>query len=94
MDVDFSENLEIQSENEKLPSDCHESSSSKVAPIDLAVRLSELYPAVNQRSTPIPTRWADNEDCCKFFLIFFEIFKKFFRDFALILLIDFIQCSF
>ena len=68
MDVDFSENLEIKSENEKLPSDCHESNSSKVAPIDLAVRLSELYPAVNQRSTPIPTRWSDNEDCCKFFL--------------------------
>jgi hypothetical protein len=63
MDVDFSENLEIKSENEKLPPDCHELSSSKVAPIDLAVRLSELYPAVNQRSTPIPTRWADNEDC-------------------------------
>ena len=73
MDVDFSENLEIKSENEKLPSDCHESSSSKVAPIDLAVRLSELYPAVNQRSTPIPTRWADNEDCCKFFV--FKIFS-------------------
>ena len=71
MDVDFSENLEIKSENEKLPSDCHESSSSKVAPIDLAVRLSELYPAVNQRSTPIPTRWADNEDCCKFFVLLF-----------------------
>ena len=31
-------------------------------------RLSELYPSVNQRSTPIPTRWADNEeDCGKFF---------------------------
>ena len=82
MDVDFSENLEIKSENEKLPSDCHESSSSKVAPIDLAVRLSELYPAVNQRSTPIPTRWADNEDCCEFFFIF----SIFFRDYA--------QCSF
>ena len=67
MDVDMSENLEMKSENEKLPSDCYESSPSK-APIDLAVRLSELYPSVNQRSTPIPTRWADNEeDCCKFF---------------------------
>ena len=62
MDVDFSENLEVKTENEKLPSDGLESSSSKVAPIDLAVRLSELYPAVNQRSTPIPTRWADNEE--------------------------------
>ena len=67
VDVDMSENLEMKSENEKLPSDCYESSPSK-APIDLAVRLSELYPSVNQRSTPIPTRWADNEDdCCKFF---------------------------
>ena len=68
MDVDISENLEMKSENEKLLySDCYESSPSK-APIDLAVRLSELYPSVNQRSTPIPTRWADNEeDCCKFF---------------------------
>ena len=67
MDVDMSENLEMNSENEKLPSDWYESSPSKV-PIDLAVRLSELYPSVNQRSTPIPTHWADNEeDCCKFF---------------------------
>ena len=67
MDVDMSENLEMNSENEKLPSDWYESSPSKV-PIDLAVRLSELYPSVNQRSTPIPTRWAENEeDCCKFF---------------------------
>ena len=67
MDVDMSENPEMKSENEKLPSDWYESSPSKV-PIDLAVRLSELYPSVNQRSTPIPTRWADNEeDCCKFF---------------------------
>ena len=67
MDVDMSENPEMKSENEKLPSDWYESSPSKV-PIDLAVRLSELYPSVNQRSTPIPIRWADNEeDCCKFF---------------------------
>ena len=62
MDVDFSENLEVKTEVEKLQSDGLESSSSKVASIDLAVRLSELYPAVNQRSTPIPTRWADNEE--------------------------------
>ena len=62
MDVDYSESSGIKSE--KLPSDGVES-QSKVAPIDLAVRLAELYPAVNQRSTPIPTRWADNEDCCK-----------------------------
>ena len=67
VDVDMSENLEMKSENEKLPSDFYESSPSK-APIDLAVRLSELYPSVNQRSTPIPTRWGDNEEyCCKFF---------------------------
>ena len=67
MDVDMSENLEMKSENEKLPSDCYESSPSK-APIDLAVRLSELYPSVNQRSTPISTCWGDNEEyCCKFF---------------------------
>ena len=35
------------------------------SPAELTARLAELYPAVNTRSTPIPTRWADNEDCCK-----------------------------
>ena len=65
MDVDMSENPEMKSENEKLPSDWYESSPSKV-PIDLAVRLSELYPSVNQRSTPFPICWAE-EDCCKCF---------------------------
>ena len=39
----------------------------KMEPIELGFRLSELYPAVNQGSTPIPTQWADNEDFCKFF---------------------------
>ena len=54
----MSENPEMKSENEKLPSDWYESSPSKV-PIDLAVRLSELYPSVNQRSTPIPICWVE-----------------------------------
>ena len=39
---------------------------SEMEPIELGFRLSELYPAVNQGSTPIPTQWADNEDFCKF----------------------------
>merc|ERR1711962_1233851 len=64
MDVDpmFDENfLEMKTDSEKTPTEVSE--LSRAAPIDLAVRLTELYPAVNQRSTPIPTRWADNEDC-------------------------------
>ena len=61
----MSENPEMKSENEKLPSDWYESSPSKV-PIDLAVRFTELYPSVNQRSTPIPICWAE-ETCCKCF---------------------------
>ena len=40
----------------------------EMAQNDLAVRLSKLYPAVNQELTPLPTRFEKNEEFCTFFL--------------------------